>query len=183
MTKQEKTIANNTVVNMKKQKINPDAYAISDGANCISLQKVLNVVCEVLNVDPLDVQSKKRFKDIVNARHYYFYLAYRIESKKNKNNKKNKTLVNIGKFVNRDHSTAIYGKNKIDNEMDMYQDVFDLVKKMKLKILVKTSDSTIIEEKEDVKINRLHVGYYDTPEKIQELAERLQEKKEQKQND
>ena len=54
---------------------------------------------------------------------------------------------------------------------------------MKLKILVKTSDSTIIEEKEDVKINKLHVGYYDTPEKIQELSERLQEKKEQKQND
>ena len=158
MTKQEKTTVNNTVINMKKQKINPDSYAISDGANCISLQKVLNVVCEVLNVDPLDVQSKKRFKNIVNARHYYFYLAYRRENKKNKNNKKNKTLVNIGKFVNRDHSTAIYGKNKIDNEMDMYQDVFDLVKKMKLKILVKTSDSTIIEEKEDVKINKLHVG-------------------------
>ncbi len=154
--------------NMEKTQMNPDAYAISEAANCMTLQRVLNVVCQKLDVNPLDVQSKTHKKRVVKARHYYFYLAYRTRKKN--------TIVEIAKFVNRDHSTAIAGRNKISGYMDVYPDVLKLVMEMRAELSVEKGDAPFkrVNPDEQIKINKLHVGYYNTPEKIAQLKTQIQ---------
>jgi len=73
----------------------------------LNLYTILETICKFYNVSIEEVQSKSRLLTIVKARHIYFYIA---------NLSTEKSLEEIGKIINRDHSTVIHGKNKIQDK-------------------------------------------------------------------
>ena len=158
MTKEEKKEEVKILVNEVK-------YAGMDSSKKPKLERILNVVCDVLKVDVNEVRGKNRRYDLVKARHCFFYLASAAS--------RHYTLSKIGKITSSNHATVLHGKRKISNLMDVYQDELDLIFKMKERLNLVTVNYDNKQE-----ITEAHVGYYDTPEKIKELEERLKKKKE-----
>jgi chromosomal replication initiation ATPase DnaA len=69
-------------------------------------EEIIDAVCRITSVPEILVVSKTRTSDLTYARHLCFYLLY---------NQANWSLVSIGqRFGNRDHSTVIHGKRKIE---------------------------------------------------------------------
>jgi len=145
--------------------VNEIKFVGMDSKKKPDLQRILNVVCDTLDVDSSKLKSKSRKSDLVKARHCFFYLAS-ISSK-------HYTLSKIGSFLNKDHATVLHGKRKISKFMDVYEE--DLILIIKMKKILSIFDCEY-EYENSVATTEAHVGYYDTPEKIQELRDRLMKK-------
>ncbi|MDR1081019.1 MAG: chromosomal replication initiator protein DnaA [Deltaproteobacteria bacterium] len=78
-----------------------------DGPGGVDLDEIRDFVCRTFNVDPGDMNGKTRLKRHTDARKMGIYLSRRLTSK---------TLVEIGKFYGRRHSSALYTCNKMDAE-------------------------------------------------------------------
>ena len=75
----------------------------------ITPQRILAAVAEHFNVSVADLESGKRSKNIVYPRHIAMYLCCEMTPD---------SLVGIGEcFGNRDHSTVIYGRDRILEEL------------------------------------------------------------------
>ena len=68
-----------------------------------ALQDLRITVCKALNISENDMQSKRRFREVTDARKIYCYIAWKY------------TLASfklIGKTIGKDHSTVIHAKNE-----------------------------------------------------------------------
>lgn len=81
---------------------------IQDKDVSISADTILDAVSSHFNVKIDEIKSKKRNQPITNARQVYMYLTREIL---------NESLLNIGKTIDRDHSTVIHGIEKIEEKI------------------------------------------------------------------
>ena len=85
---------------------------------------ILNVVAEHFNVKAEDITSKKRNAEFVQPRQVFMYLYRELTDT---------SLNNIAKFLGKkDHTTVIHGINKIEEEMQMNDELrskLDVIKK------------------------------------------------------
>ena len=85
---------------------------------------ILNVVAEHFNVKAEDITSKKRNAEFVQPRQVFMYLYRELTDT---------SLNNIAKFLGKkDHTTVIHGINKIEEEMQMNDELknkLDIIKK------------------------------------------------------
>ncbi len=88
--------------------------------NGLDSTAIINAVCSYFNVSNADIISKKKTKDVVEARKIAIYLIYDILAL---------PLVNIGQlFGGRDHATIIYSRDKTVSSIKENKDVARKVK-------------------------------------------------------
>ena len=78
---------------------------IQENNSTLTSNYILETVSTHFNVKIEEIKSKRRNKPITNARQVYMYLTREIL---------NESLLNIGKSIDRDHSTVIHGIEKIE---------------------------------------------------------------------
>jgi chromosomal replication initiator protein len=78
-----------------------------EGSGGVSLEAVKDYVCRTFSVDSAELNGKSRIKRHSDARKMGIYLSRRLTGK---------TLVEIGKFYGRRHSSALYTCNRMDME-------------------------------------------------------------------
>ena len=78
----------------------------------INLQKVLHAVCLAYNAPESKVYQKSRYKDAVTLRIMTAYFARCYT---------NASLVQIGRFMQKDHSTIIHYINQACDLIDLYE--------------------------------------------------------------
>ncbi len=76
--------------------------------NEITIDMIANIVAEHFNINVQDIYSKKKSKDIAIPRQIVMYLSRTLTDQ---------SLSNIGEVLRKDHSTVMYGINKIANDM------------------------------------------------------------------
>ena len=81
---------------------------IQDTDTSLSTDTILEAVSSYFNVKIEEIKSKKRNQPITNARQVYMYLTRELL---------NESLLNIGKSIDRDHSTVIHGIEKIEEKL------------------------------------------------------------------
>jgi chromosomal replication initiation ATPase DnaA len=91
----------------------------------MELKRILKAVSEVTLISENDIISKNRLKEIVFARHLYFYFACE---------KTRHSLKSIGNFINIDHATVIHGNKRILYELEYYPEVKHIVKRIDFKL-------------------------------------------------
>lgn len=75
------------------------------------IETLVEMICEESNISFEVIKGKERTQDIRLTRHIIMFFAYR-------DCRPQLTLESIGKFINRDHATVLYGKKIIANEKD-----------------------------------------------------------------
>lgn len=81
---------------------------IQENDSALTAKFILETVSNHFNVKVEEIKSKKRNQPITNARQVYMYLTREIL---------NESLLNIGKSIDRDHSTVIHGIEKIEEKL------------------------------------------------------------------
>lgn len=94
----------------------------------LSCDYILETVSNYFNVKIEEIKSKKRNQPITNARQVYMYLARELLSE---------SLLNIGKIIDRDHSTVIYGIEKIEKKIKKDKNFEININQLKDKLLKK----------------------------------------------
>lgn len=91
-----------------------------------SIETIQEVVSKELGVDPDDIRSKSRKKEVVEARHIAMYLSKELT---------NHTLKSIGfHFGGMDHASIIHGKKRINKRMENESDFSELISRLRRKI-------------------------------------------------
>jgi chromosomal replication initiation ATPase DnaA len=75
----------------------------------VELTTILEAVCSVTEIIPHNILAHNRQRHISIARHLFSYVAYTHYGY---------TLVGIGRFLNKDHSTVIHSINTYQNYLD-----------------------------------------------------------------
>lgn len=75
-----------------------------------TLENLLEIVCSVTGILPIEICSKYRNREYIVARHLFFYIAIRHM---------NLTVSKVGLFMKRHHATVIHGKNAYQDYIDM----------------------------------------------------------------
>lgn len=74
----------------------------------LSTEELKNLICDVCEVYWDDILSSKRSRIQVAARQLFCHYAVKIQ---------NKTVTEIGKILNRDHTTVIYSRDTIKDRI------------------------------------------------------------------
>jgi hypothetical protein len=148
---------------MKKEKeethqneILPITYMGLDVTRKIGLHRILKVVCDELGANIDDVTSKKRQREITDARHIFCYLASKAYGRH--------TLKQIGKLVNRDHASVLHAKRKVIDLMEFDREINAVVNAI-IRRLGKFSANDVYNNE----VNNNHVGWYCTPKRKEVL--------------
>jgi len=92
----------------------------------VNIDVITDVVCEHINVTPLDINGKSRKKDYVRARQIVMFLAQKLT---------NMPAIRIGRLIGgRDHSTVLHSCNKIQKEMKKDKELQALVNQIEKEI-------------------------------------------------
>lgn len=75
------------------------------------LEAILALVCREHKISVEDAKSKNRLASIVAVRQAFIYLA-RLHSERF-------TTIEIGRIINRDHATTVYGTNRVKGLMQV----------------------------------------------------------------
>ena len=102
---------------MKTEEINA-SLGIADQ---FTIRKLIEFVCMEYDVTEEDLKSKNKAVPLPDARHLIFYQAHKNGYG---------TCEAIGKVLNRDHATVIFGKKKIVNLYDRDVRIHNVVDKM-----------------------------------------------------
>jgi len=86
---------------------------------------ILRFLANEYDVNYFELSNKSRKSNLVRVRFLYFYLSRVLTIQ---------SLADIGAEVKRDHATAIYGFQKIQNEIDIYPDLKAEINALKLKL-------------------------------------------------
>jgi len=88
----------------------------------LSKELILKTICKELEMDFKEVKTRKtRLREYVYARQLYAYFC-RIYT--------NESLTNIGKFINKDHTTIIHSSNQIENFKAFDKEIKNHVRKL-----------------------------------------------------
>ena len=83
----------------------------------LTKEEILKVICRELVMDFDEVKTRKtRLKEFVYTRQLYAYFCKKYT---------NESLTKIGKFINKDHATAIYS----DKQIKCFYDVDKVIKR------------------------------------------------------
>ncbi len=116
----KETLNLNTVKEILKDTINPED-------NKLTPNHIIKVVAEHFGVKAEDIKSDKRSKDVSLARHVSMYLIRLLTDI---------SLEEIGKAVgNKDHSTIIYGNDKIQKMVQKDKDMEKTIEILKKKLI------------------------------------------------
>ena len=86
-------------------------YISADNHKTITVGYIVDIVSEHMGISSSDIYSKKRSSDIANARQIVMYLATKLTTL---------STTDIGKQLsNRDHSTVIHGRDKIEEDIKL----------------------------------------------------------------
>jgi hypothetical protein len=90
-------------------------------------ETILKAVCEHLNVNPTDVISYGKKKEIAEARNIFVYLAYDLSKM---------SFCSIAKMLSgRDHTTAIHSNKVVKQLMEIDESFADCVNAIRNKLL------------------------------------------------
>ncbi len=87
--------------------------------------KILEAICEMLQVSVSRVLSGRRHKELVFARKLFFYVC---------RNLLNFSLNQCGKLMNKDHSTVIHDLKKLENEIQYSEYAFQKLVMLKINL-------------------------------------------------
>jgi chromosomal replication initiator protein len=83
-----------------------------------NLNNLLSVVADTFNLAIEDLKSNNRRRELVDARHCYFIIARK---------KTDRSMVSIGRTLNRDHTTVLHALKKY-NKYQLKKTVDELLK-------------------------------------------------------
>lgn len=83
---------------------NLDVPRLAPCLSRLALQQVLEVTQEITKVPRKEIISPARWPRLVRARYIYVYAASTLTLR---------SLTDIGRLINRDHSTVIHGLDKV----------------------------------------------------------------------
>jgi len=89
--------------------------------NNITLEIILEKVCEHYKLNPEDVKSKRKYGNLPRARQMYFFISRKITNYK---------LEWIGKIVNASHCNVIHYINAIQEQKEIYPEVNKTLKEI-----------------------------------------------------
>ena len=114
---------------MRKSILTLTALDGQDAPPCPKLDAILRAVSEIRKVSILEFRSIRRTRQLAKARWLYCWYAVEYTMK---------SYPQIGRFINKDHSTVYYGAMKINSGKPEYQadinSVHDLLNGGKLAI-------------------------------------------------
>jgi chromosomal replication initiator protein len=115
-----KEVTLETAKNALRDTIDPNKVVV------ITLDSILQVVCDHFSVSREDIISSKRNKELVHPRHIAMYLMRAMTDQ---------PLDKIGEFLGgRDHTTVIHGLTKISSELDVDNELGNTIDILKKKI-------------------------------------------------
>lgn len=79
-----------------------------------SASRVTELICNYFNVTLDELKSKRRLKNITDARHWIIYILY---------NYNKMTLAQIGRILNKNHATCIHAIRRIEAQSEIYPDI------------------------------------------------------------
>ena len=85
-------------------KVSPQVYAGTVSQLKVNYDQLGNIVCDIFGVTLGELLSKARQRELVDARKAFFYFALQIRDRQ----KRQDSLVSIGKMLGKDHSTVIH---------------------------------------------------------------------------
>ncbi|MDD3368166.1 MAG: chromosomal replication initiator protein DnaA [Lachnospiraceae bacterium] len=91
----------------------------------VTLELILNTICEHFNVKADDIKSKKRNAEIVMPRQIFMYLSRELTDD---------SLTSIALFINRDHTTAMHGVDKVEKKLATDDNLVNNIEIIKKKI-------------------------------------------------
>ena len=94
-------------------------YITAPGIGKSSLTDILYDVCKKVRISHNTLCNTTKTRDIVEARYIYFYRARKLT---------NASYERIGRLVNRDHSTVIYGIKQVDDVREIREKYDSLYK-------------------------------------------------------
>jgi chromosomal replication initiation ATPase DnaA len=145
--------------------ISPETFVGMNIPKGISLESILQASCKLTGVSKEEALSKSRFNKIPYCRQLYCYVAYHCNKKLGTERQSHrKSLHEIGALINCDYSTVLASKNKIQNQLGIYDDVTQDIKIIQDAVMIPN-----IQINTKV-VNSSTVGYYNTPERISELV-------------
>jgi chromosomal replication initiation ATPase DnaA len=83
---------------------------------------ILNTVSSYYNIPISFIKSELRRKDVIKAKHVYFYLCCILTDY---------SLEAIGKTVSKDHATVSHARNKITSQLVTYKDIKEDISEIK----------------------------------------------------
>jgi hypothetical protein len=138
--------------------IKTEIYIGIDAVRRLGIERIFNIVCDYLGVDGEDVKGKTRKGNIAEARHVFCFLAYHSIA--------NHTLKEVGEFIDRDHSTVLHSKNRIQDFLEFDKKTIKMIADLRNKLGKFSSDDI-----SNTKITASHVGYYNTYKRKKDLQE------------
>lgn len=94
--------------------------------NEVTCESIINIVAEHFNITPEDIYSKKRGQNIAIPRQIVMYLCRLLTDE---------SYTNIGTFLgNRDHTTVLYGCDKIESEIKTNENMKNTIEVLTKKI-------------------------------------------------
>lgn len=101
--------------------INPKGNNLHKKATIVQTLVIVNLCANHFNVTYAQVVGRSREKQIVKARHSAIYLLYKWGFL---------TCKEIGQLINRDHTTVVFGKQRVldsfSTKTDLYEDILFL---------------------------------------------------------
>lgn len=89
------------------------------------MRLIIKAVCEHYNIKPYELNEDIRSHNYVRARHMTFYLARTMT---------NASFPQIGKFLNKDHTTVINGYHRMKSAISKSDETRELVDCLRTKL-------------------------------------------------
>lgn len=115
------------VQQMRQLNVSMDVLQLDVNIQVKSLDDILVAVSEVTKISVTKMKAKSRKKELVQARHLFFYIAKKYTKK---------DLETIGNKINRHHPVVLHGFKRITNHL-MYRDVSWIVGQIENKLINK----------------------------------------------
>lgn len=109
----------------EKDKIKITEFMFNNSLPTMTLDEILEVVMLFFNLDKQQIMQKTRRREIIIAKHFFYYVAIRMY---------NYSLCRTGKVFNQDHTTVLYAVKQVENMIEVYQRERILFERLKIEI-------------------------------------------------
>lgn len=115
-----------------------------------SLEKILSKVSVCLNVTINDIKGERKNGNIPKARHLYCYIA-RLNGY---------TFKKIGAKINRNHATVMNSCNVIENELEIYSETNEFIKKIETVLECESIENIVIQDVDLLSLTKIYTNRY-----------------------
>ena len=89
----------------------------------VSKEQAFNSVCKVFEVTPMELKSKRRFRNLVEARATLCYILYK---------KQGMTSTATGEYLNLDHASVLYHSRNVANWIEIDKNFNEKFKRLRI---------------------------------------------------